>query len=376
MKKFIPKGKCEYRSVHPYWSDDKSQPAYYECCYGDIDANADIETIQSAWELLSGDRDIWNFAETSLGRLHWRIEFTQGFSRKNKKRHESLQEGLTNFVNSVCNQDGTHPVSDPAVISDANRLLRNFGGYGLRNWKYLDSPLIWLTKARRKAYAGKDLFPLLIQYGYIQKPKKEKKKWYSLASSINKIRKEVRKNGGFLECTRQELAELIDRHVNTVDLCLNILKRNGELGWKLIGNNKAGNQRRCVIFSLNKPAFSGTHKKSIKNRTNAPPDIDLKKISVLKEFEGKAVAKGLRDKFTFAASLELKHLTGGNIEENQAYVFLRKHYDYKDLRSFTEREMRNVIKNALKPQFKFPLSEKKLSEWGLLPAYDRRGELH
>jgi len=239
-------------------------------------------------------------------------------------------------------------------------------GYGLRNWKYHENPLIKLRRAKRKAIAKDDIFPILYTYGYIQKPIKEKKKWFSLASSINKIRKEVRKNNGFLECTRQELAEQIDRHVNTVDLCLNILKRNGELGWKLIGNNKNGNKRRCIIFSLRKPTFSGTHKKSIKNRTNAPPDIDLKKISVLKEFEGKAVAKGLRDKFTFAASMELKHLTGGNIEENQAYVFLRKHCDYKELRSFTEKEMRDVIRNALKPEFKFPLSAEKLESWGLI----------
>jgi len=302
--------------------------------------------------------------------MHWRIEFTQGFSRKNKKRHESLQEGLTNFVNSVCNQDGTHPVSDPAVISDANRLLRNFDGYGLRNWKYADSPLIWLTKAIRKAYAGKDLFPILIQYGYIQKPKIGKRKWFSLASSINKIRKEVRKNNGFLECTRQELAEQIDRHVNTVDLCLNILKRNGELGWKLIGNNKNGNKRRCIIFSLRKPTFSETHYKSSKYKTTAPPITKeikkIKKTSVLKEFRGKIVPKGKRDFFTFAAIVELKHQTGGNIEENQAYVFLRKHYDYEDLRSFTEREMRDVIRNALKPEFKFPLSAEKLERWGLI----------
>jgi hypothetical protein len=101
---------------------------------------------------------------------------------------------LTNFVNSVCNQDDTHPVSDPTVVSDSNRLLRNFDGYGLRNWKYLDNPLIKLTKAKRKAYAGKDIFPILIAYRYIQKPKIEKKKWFSLASSINKIRKELRKN--------------------------------------------------------------------------------------------------------------------------------------------------------------------------------------
>jgi len=183
-----------------------------------------------------------------------------------------------NFVNSVCNQDGTHPVSDPAVISDSNRLLRNFSGYGLRNWKYPDKPLIKLTKAKKKAYAGKDLFPILIQYGYIQKPKKERKEWFSLASSINKIRKEVRKNNGFLECTRQELAEQIKRHVNTVDLCLKILKRHSEIDWKLIGNNKAGNRRRCVIFSLKKPAFSEPHKTSIKDITTAPPIItDIKK---------------------------------------------------------------------------------------------------
>jgi len=283
---------------------------------------------------------------------------------------------LTNFVNSVCNQDCSHPVSDPAVVSDSNRLLRNFNGYGLRNWKYAEKPLIWLTKAKRKAYAGKDIFPILITYGYIQKPIKEKKKWFSLASSINKIRKEVRKNNGFLECTRQELAEQIDRHVNTVDLCLNILKRNGELGWKLIGNNKNGNKRHCIIFSTKKPAFSVTHKKSCKDITTAPPDIDLKKISVLKEFEGKAVKKGLRDKFTFAASMELKYLAGGNIEENQVYVFLRKHCDYEELRSFTEKEMRNVIRNALKPEFKFPLSAEKLERWGLISVRKAERESH
>ncbi len=117
---------------------------------------------------------------------------------------------------------------------------------------------------------------------------------------------------------------------------------------------------------LNKPAFSVTHKKSIKYKTTAPPDVDLKKISVLKEFEGKAVAKGLRDKFTFAATKDLQCLARGNITEGEVYVFLKKHYFYEELRSFTEREMRNVIRNALKPKFRFPLSENKLLLWGLL----------
>jgi hypothetical protein len=112
--------------------------------------------------------------------------------------------------------------------------------------------------------------------------------------------------------------------------------------------------------------FSDTHPMSIKNITTAPPDVDLKKISVLKEFEGKTIQKGFRDKFTYAASLELKQLARGNITEDEVYVFLRKHYDYEDLRSFTEREMRNVIRNALKPKFRFPLSEKKLHKWGLI----------
>ena len=206
----------------------------------------------------------------------------------------------------------------------------------------------------------------MIAYGYIQKPKKEKKKWHSLASTFKLLRTELRKNQGIIECTRKELAERLDRHVNTIDLCLNILKRQKELDWELVGNNKGENKRRCIIFSLKKPVFSKTHKKSIKNRTNAPPNIDLKKISVLKEFRGKIVPKGKRDFFTFAASLELKHLTVGNIEENQAYVFLRKHCDYEELRSFTEREMRDVIRNALKPEFKFPLSAEKLERWGLI----------
>ena len=66
---------------------------------------------------------------------------------------------------------------------------------------------------------------------------------------------------------------------------------------------------------------------------------------------------------------ELVHLTLkflGNIEENQVYVFLRKHCDYEELQSFTEREMRDVIRNALKPEFKFPLSAEKLERWGLV----------
>ena len=201
----------------------------------------------------------------------------------------------------------------------------------MRNWKYPDNPLIKLTRAKRKAYAGKDIFPILRTYGYIQRPKKEKKKpWHSLDSTFKLLRTELRKNQGIIECSRKELAERLNRHVNTINLCLNILKKANEISWKMVGNNKAGNKRRCVIFSLKKVAFSETHKKSSKNKTTAPPiSKEIKKIkqtSILREFRGKAVAKGLRNKFTFAVSMELKHLTGGSIEENQAYVFLRKHY--------------------------------------------------
>jgi len=74
----------------------------------------------------------------------------------------------------------------------------------------------------------------------------------------------------------------------------------------------------------------------------------------------------LRNKFTFAATKDLQCLARGNITEGEVYVFLKKHYDYEELRSFTEREMRDVIRNALKPEFKFPLSAEKLERWGLI----------
>ncbi len=342
----------------------------------------------AVWSLLGGDPDIWNFALTSDKKLHWRVLYALGISGEKTWMQDLLQEGLTNFVNSVCNQDRTHPISDPAAIHDYNRLLRNFNGYGLRNHKYPDKPLIWLHKGRKKAYAG-DILKLLYDYGYLKKPKCKKpwkeltdrEKWYdrnrergwhSLSSTTERIKLELRANYGLIKCTRKELAERLGRHVNSINLCLNILKKRKEVDWEQVGNNKAGNKRRCQIWLTRMPVnFSDTHQMSIKNKTNAPPILKeinkIKQTSVLREFRGKAVAKGLRNKFTFAASMELKYLAGGNIEENQVYVFVRKHYDYEELRSFTERETRNVIKNALKPQFKFPLSEKKLSEWGLLP---------
>lgn len=298
-----------------------------------------------------------------------------------------LQEGLTNFVNSVCNQDRTHPISDPAAIHDYNRLLRNFNGYGLRNHKYPDKPFIRLHKGRKKAYAG-DILKILYDYGYLKKPKRKKpwkeltdrekwhernseRGWHSLSSTMKLIRHELRANMGLIDCPRQELAERLGRHINSINLCLKILKKQQEIDWKQVGNNKGKNRRRCQIWLTRMPVnFSDTHQMSIKNMTTAPPITNeikkIKKTSVLEEFEGKTVPKGLRDKFTFSAASELKYLARGNITEEQVYVYLKKCFIYEDLRSFTEREMRNVIRNALKPKFRFPLSENKLLLWGLL----------
>ena len=324
--------------------------------------------------MLGGDLDIWSFAETSPGRIQWRIDFDQGFSRHNRKRHESLQDGLTRFISTVTNQDNTKPISDLCVTYDSKRLLRNFDGYGLQNHKYPEKPLIRLTKAKRKAYSGKDLFPILYQFGYIQKPKTEKKKWFSLSSSINKIRRVLKAENGILECTHKELAERIGRHINTTELCLKILQKHGEIGWKLVGNNKAGNKRRSIIYSTRKALISEQHKLSSKDKTLTPVVLNKKNNthinSVLKEFEGKTIEIGLRDKFTFAATRELAYLARGNITPDEVYVFLKEHYDYSELQSYPEKEMQKNIVSALRVAYKFPLSMAKLTKWGLKGGLD------
>jgi len=340
------------------------------CLFADIDGNGDANRILASCDMIGLPREWLTIINTSQERLHVLIPLKIGLRKNQESFFRLLQMQFNEFLRACdC-------ITDEGVIFDRLRMLSNPEAKNARNYKYSNAP--WkrvLQKGNEKA-TGSALYNIFKSYGWGKKQNKTKKKNIPLARSIEVTREYIQKRVS-IECTQKELSERLSIPYRTIELVLKILKENKEVKWQKIGNNKGGNKRRSIIHSLSISTLSSeAHKRNLLKDTGEKGNKYIKNRGlVLEEYNGRKVKIGKRNKFIFAATLELIHFRNFERDKDRIRIYLSNSYDIEGIgHSFSEKEILQCINSAMNPKYIRPVCRENLSssEWNLLPSQIER----
>lgn len=252
-----------------------------------------------------------------------------------------------------------NPGVDREMAGKVHIYLRK-GDKGLRNLKYKDNneqALLCGGEVGSRERMREVLKSLNFQIPEHQTYKDE----------IKKIRAKLKSDGCIIG-THEQCAEKLGIPLRSYQEILSKLEEWKEIKVEYKGNNRPGNPRYSVITSLiYKSKFFDTSEMQYKKTKNQKPNRgegflleDREVKSVLNKFSGKIIKSGERNSTAFRLVRALRHRYGGKINENSHTAVLealKKSIVFEDFgRSFTEKELKAVIKSALNARYDRPAS--------------------
>ena len=318
---------------------------------------SDVQIMEFENGFPRGKKIRTSFGENGKIKMHVLYELECPSTPELQALFKVVQVGLSNMFAA------SNIEVDKSIIGDLTRFVRNPYGIGRKNLKYDDQPEVVVLDDGEPTSLG-NMYKILKGLGFLPE-QKHVRKTSPFKNSFNIVRTYFRKNR-LVECTQAELAERLGIPLRTLQFILKRLKGTFvDIKW--VGNNRGDNKRRCVFLSL----ISEPQQKEIKaNTTVARPSPSSIEPKLLDYYKKKTIKIGERNKFVFAATLELVHLFNFKRNPDRIFDYLRDTYKIDGLgTTFSEREMRECILSALNPHYTHPINPAKLRSdiWGLLP---------